>query len=236
MPPIKVNEFLEEVLSYIKLPFVKDDIKLELESHVLDKISDYMAQGYNQERAQQQALADMGDPKEIGTELNRQHNPFLGWVLRLTNIMVIFFLICSIYLMGFPIVNHLFRKDYANDIPKENIVYKIDIDEKVKIDDTIIHFTNVIYEKDGDLSIFYEYYDTRLRGMGWTLGGIGDIGDNLGNTYFSGQSGENGGIKTRGIKVVRDFSKDADTLIIKYDYYNRKYKLEIPLKVGDTND
>ena len=115
-------------------------------------------------------------------------------------------------------------------------MYKIDIDEKVKIDDTVIHFTNVVYDKNGDMSIFYEYYDTRLLGAGWSIGSIGDIMDNLGNTYFSGSGYSSAGLKSKCRKTVRDFSQDADILIIDYDYYNRKYRVEIPLKVGDDNE
>jgi hypothetical protein len=35
---------------------------------------------------------------------------------------------------------------------------------------------------------------------------------------------------------MNDFSSEADTLIIEYDMYNRYYKVEIPLKVGDSNE
>lgn len=236
MPLTKVDKFLGAVLSYIKFPFVKDDIKFELESHILERINYYMEQGYDNEKAEELSIRDMGDPKEIGTLLNKQHNPFLGWLLKITDGMVIFFIILSIYSAGVPLVNSLFSRNPINDIPKEDIVYKIDIDEKVKIDDTIIYFTNVVYDKNGDISILYEYYDTRFCGTGWGLGTIGDITDNLGNTYFAGSGYGGGGIRPKCRRTVSDFSKDADTLIINYDYYNRKYKVEIPLQAGDTNE
>lgn len=236
MPLTKIDKFLEEVLFYIKFPFVKDDIRFELESHILDKIDYYMEQGYDKEKAEELSINDMGDPKEIGIELNKQHNPFLGWMLKITNVMVIFFLIKSIFFICPIVVNFLTGNNLVNDIPKENIVYKIDMDKKVKLDDRIIHFTNVVYDKDGDMSIFYEYYDTRLWGAGWSLGTIGEITDNLGNTYMAGSGVESGGIKSKCRWTVGNFSKDADTLIINYDNYNRKYVVGIPLKAGDTNE
>lgn len=92
------------------------------------------------------------------------------------------------------------------------------------------------YDKNGDMNIFYEYYDTRFWGAGRSLGAIGDVMDNLGNTYFWGSGYSSAGIKSKCMKTVRDFSKEATTLIIDYDYYNRKFRVEIPLKVGDTNE
>lgn len=237
MPPVKIDEFLEEIVSYVKFPFAKEGIKLELRDHILDKISDYMGQGYDQEKAQQQAIEEMGDPEEIGTLLNKQHNPFLGWILTITNVMVVILLICTIFPLGSSFIYSVFSRSLVHDMAKKDIVYKIDVDEKVKLDDTIIHFTNVVYDINGELNIFYQYYDTRLWGTGWSSGGVGDITDNFGNTYLGGGGGQSGGLITNyGVKRVRDFAEDAHTLIINYDYYNRYYRVEIPLKAGDIND
>lgn len=174
----------------------------------------------------------MGEAKEIGIELNKQHNPFLGWFWKITNVMVILFIVLSIYSIGGDFVIHLFN-NHINGIPKSNIVYKIDVDEKVSMDDTIIHFTNIVYEQNGDMDIFYEYYDTKLWGNGWSFEPIGNVTDNLGNTYFSSLS-QNRGSKYS--STVRNFSREADTLIISYDSYNRNYKVEIPLQVGESNE
>lgn len=72
--------------------------------------------------------------------------------------------------------------------------------------------------------------------MGWSFGSIGTIKDNLGNEYFDGSGSSSGGIITKGVRTVSNFSSEADILIIEYDLYNRYYKVEIPLKTGDLND
>jgi hypothetical protein len=231
----KSEAYLKDILSYVKFPFDRADIKSELENHISDKIDYYTEQGYNMEEAEQLSITDMGDAKEIGIELNKQHNPILGWLWKITNIMVVLFALLSIFYIGVPFVHSLFNRNPIKDIPKSNIVYKIDIDKEVKVDDMIIHFTNVVYEKNGDMNIFYEYYDTKLWGMGWSLSSIGEVTDNLGNRYFEGAGGSYGGIKSKGRSTISNFSKEADTLIINYDSYNRKYKVEIPLKAGENN-
>lgn len=232
----KVDRFLENVLSYIKFPFVKESIKLELQSHIIDRLEDYIEEGYDREEAEELSIKDMGDPKELGILLNRQHNPILGWILSITNGLVVAAAALSLIIVLLIAGVSLFSRNPIKDIPKEDIVYKIDINERVKIDDLVIRFTNLIYDNHGNMSIFYDYYSTKPSLTGWSLGSIGDIRDDIGNTYFSGSGYEDGGIRARGRRTVENFSKEADILIIDYDYYNRKYKVEIPLKAGDIHE
>lgn len=236
MPSLKKEKFLKEVLSYVKFSLDREDIKTELESHILEKVDYYIEQGYDKEKAEELSINDMGDAKEIGIELNKQHNPILGWIWYITNVMVGITIIFSVFVIGPLLVEPLFKANLINNIEKSNIVYKMNIDEKVNVDVTVIHFTNIIYEKNGDLSFFYEYYDTRMWGYGCSIGLIGEITDNLGNIYPYGPSEMQGGIKTKCMQTIKNFSKEADTLIISYDNYNRKYKVEIPLQVGDKNE
>ena len=65
---------------------------------------------------------------------------------------------------------------------------------------------------------------------------MGRISDNLGSHYQVGGSFSNTSIMNFGWTTVENFSKEADTLIISYDYYNRSYKVEFPLKAGDKNE
>lgn len=232
----KKDEFLEEVLSYIKFSYDRESIRSELECHISDRIDDYIEQGYDEDMAEQLTIENMGKPRDIGIELNKQHNPLIGWIFGLTNMIAALFVIINIFLIFAFIIVPLFNKNPNPDIPVSNIVYQIDINEKVKIDDTVIHFTKLIYDIDGDMNIFYISYSTKFLGTGWHSFYIGDITDNLGNTYFSGSGASQHGLITKAQRVVHDFSSEADTLIIRYDLYNRKFEVEIPLKAGDNND
>ncbi|NMB97273.1 MAG: hypothetical protein GYA02_11795 [Clostridiaceae bacterium] len=229
------NKFLEQVLSYVKFPFDRDEIRLELESHILEKIEYYIEQGYDRETAEQYSIKDMGDAREIGIALNKEHNPFLGWLCKITNVAIVLLSAWLIYVYGSVFIMTLFQHNPIKDIPESEIVYRIDINKKVQLDDRIIKFTNIVYEKDGDMNIFYEHYDTRLWGSGWSYTGLGDIMDNLGNKYTAGSAYSSGGIRSKCVKTVKNFSREADMLIISYDRYNRKYRVEIPLTEGDSN-
>lgn len=231
----KSDIFLKEILSYVKFALDREDIRTELESHISDKTEYYMEQGYDMEKAEQLSINDMGDAKEIGRKLNEQHNPIIGWLWRITNVITILVIIifCFVFILFF---GFFFQSNLIDKIPTSDIDYKIDLKEQVKIDDRVICFTNVIYEKNGDMNIFYETYFAKPWGTGWTLGYLGEITDDQGNKYISGSGQQNGGIITKGIWTINHFPKDADMLIISYDRYNRKFKVEIPLKEGENNE
>ena len=230
------TQYLQEILSYIKFSFDRKNIKKELEGHLSDKIEYYMERGYDRDRAEQLTIKDMGDAGKIGEELNRQHNPVLGWLWMLTNAAAVVtgIIFCMVFLSF--IGNFIHFDDFRDEIPASDIAYQIDVNEKVRIDDRIIHFTGLIQKKNGDINVFYEYYDVRLWGTGWTLGNLGEITDDNGNKYISGQGQESGGVIKKGVWTVKDFSSEADCLNITYDRYNREYQVEIQMKAGKKNE
>jgi hypothetical protein len=222
-------------MSYIKFPFDKKKIKTELEAHLEDKTDFYMQNGYDLETSEKMAIADMGDSKEIGKALNKQHNPAIGWIWKISNVITIIALVLSLYYSVLPLVVSFFKSnDYPESgIPHENIVYKLNIKKSVQLDDTVINFTNVIYEKNGNLSIVYNYHDKKMHGRGWSFGGIGEVSDNIGKVYFSGSGYSR---RRTNVRTFKDFNKDATSLIITYNYFNRYYRVEIPLKKDEIDE
>lgn len=197
-----------------------------------NKIDYYIDKGYNKEESEELSVKDMGHPKEVGIQLNKQHNPLWGWVLWTTNGLIVFSIILGIiYIL--PIIS-VFAENPINDIPEENIEYRIDLDEQVKIDHRVIDFTNIVYEKNGDMNIIYTDRETGFF-VGRSLSDIGKITDNLGNEYIEYLSKSTGGIKNKSTVTINDFPEEADKLIIDYDRYNRLYRVEIPLQVGDNH-
>lgn len=224
--------YLREVLSQVKFSYDHEPIYQELTSHLEERVDEYLSQGYEKEEAEEMALENFGNPVEIGKALNKEHSPLLGWVHFLSSTMAAIamgVLILALFALTFAILD-----SRSGDIPREDILRRIEVDEKVRIDDRIIYFDEVIVEKNGDLSIIYNTLLTRDFGSsGYTFGNIGTILDETGQDYFfsSGQ-GSIGGILSRGRDTIHGFPEDAEKLIIEYDYYNRYYKVEIPLKEG----
>lgn len=232
----KAQDFVEEILSYVKFSFDRKEISLELNQHMVDKIEHYMEKGYDEKEAENLAINHMGDPKEIGVQLNKEHNPILGWIWAITNIGVRILITISIFILAINILIVIFNGSGVKGIAEENIVYRLDINERVEIDNRVIEFTNLIYEKNGDMNIFYKDYEKSLFGRSDSFDWIGHIKDDLGNEYGYKARSTSGGIVSKSRRVINDFSQDANYLIINYNEYNREYTVEIPLKIGGRDE
>lgn len=228
------ESYLKEVLSQVKFSFDHEFIDKELRSHLEERLEDYISEGYTPNEAEKMALENFGDPKEIGKALNKEHNPIIGWLLYVSNGLLFVACLYLVFTLVIPIGMYFISRDPSKTIPKEDILYSIEVNEKRKIDDRIITVEEIIYEKNGDLHIIYRDVDTRLWGWGWTIGDLGTITDETGKDYFGSSGFSRSGIPTRSVKTIHGFSKEAKMLNIEYDYYNRYYKFEIPLQAGDV--
>ncbi len=228
------DRFLDDVIKYVKYPFVRADIRIELGNHISDRIEDYMEDGLVYDVAEKKSIYDMGDAKEIGRALNKEHNPFVGWMLGITNVFIVILVIITGYVLIATTFMSLFGLVDVNDIPKEDIVYEVDVDKKVQIDDRVIHFTKLVYDKEGNMNIFYRSYDKRLWGTGWSNNSIGSIYDELGNRYINGGGRASNGIISNCLTSKRNFPRDAKELVMIYDSCNRYFEVRIPLPEGGS--
>lgn len=73
------NEFCGRVCRWVRFRPDRAAITAELTAHLEDHMDALVARGFPPETAARQAVAAMGDPEEIGKELDKSHSPFLGW-------------------------------------------------------------------------------------------------------------------------------------------------------------
>ena len=83
------SDFLNQVCKQIVYVFDEKAVREELEQHLDDSIEDLMTEGLTYEEAEVQAVLQMGNPVEIGKELNKEHEPLLGYILILLKLVVI---------------------------------------------------------------------------------------------------------------------------------------------------
>lgn len=93
-----LQAFAKEVLTFV--PRANGDeyheMKNELIAHMEDRAEALEAKGLTPEEAQSNAIAQMGDAKEIGQALNAELSLFWGWVGRLSAIMIAVVVFCSL--------------------------------------------------------------------------------------------------------------------------------------------
>ena len=70
-----IQDYLSRVLEQIRVKKIRPIIRRELEDHLLLQTKAYRDQGMEEEQAQRQAVADMGDPVMLGKQLDGVHRP-----------------------------------------------------------------------------------------------------------------------------------------------------------------
>lgn len=88
---MQIKEFLNTVCEQIKYKPIRNNISEELENHIEESKENYIKDGLKEQEAEEKAITQMGDAKEIGKRLNKIHKPKLDWKL----------LIILIVLLGF---------------------------------------------------------------------------------------------------------------------------------------
>ena len=84
-----IKKFLENVCDEIKYKSVRNGISDELETHMCDIKEEYITMGMNESDAEEKAVLNMGDAREIGKKLNKIHRPKFEWkILMMISIFI----------------------------------------------------------------------------------------------------------------------------------------------------
>lgn len=76
-----IEEYLDSVCGEIRTKSVHKQIRAELKEHIDSLVSEYVDNNMDRKSAEEKAVLQMGDPKETGESLNRQHKPKIEWSL-----------------------------------------------------------------------------------------------------------------------------------------------------------
>ena len=97
------KKYIQTVTEQIRCKRALPLVTKELEGHIEDQKSDYMKAGINAEEAEEAAVLEMGDPVEVGVEMDRIHRPKMAWkmigliaILNLAGIVLMYLIRTSI--------------------------------------------------------------------------------------------------------------------------------------------
>ena len=97
----KIKEYSKTVCDQVKWKKAHAIITEEIENHIIDQRSAYIADGTDEAAATDQAIAQMGDPVFVGTELDRTHRPKPQWsMLILTAALLVAGLLIRIFFVS----------------------------------------------------------------------------------------------------------------------------------------
>ena len=109
--------YVEQVLANLRrvTPDERAAIRGEIDGHIEDHICDLIELGYDEKLAEERAMAAMGDPEEVGRELDKQYP--LGWLVLGRVAVVLTVVLCIQALTGFGILFHARDSVMARLVP-----------------------------------------------------------------------------------------------------------------------
>ena len=72
-------DYLDQAMEQVRWRRARPALAQELRTHLLDQRDACLAQGMSQTEAEAESLRQMGDPVEVGTQLDRVHRPAPQW-------------------------------------------------------------------------------------------------------------------------------------------------------------
>lgn len=151
------HEFLETVKKQVLYIYDRQNIGYELSEHIDDSARDIMEEeGLSYDEAVDIAIKQMGNPVEIGKQLNKAHHPLLGYLILAAKaylILNIIPVIVFVFVTFYGVVEQM----HPNSMQNAELVAQIH--EKVQMPTHRVIVDNVYRSRDGD-----NYYLTyRMR-------------------------------------------------------------------------
>ena len=149
--------YVEQVLANLRrvTPGERAAIRDEIDGHIEDHICDLLDLGYSPELAEERAMSFMGDPVEVGKELDKQYP--LRWLVLGRVALVLTAMMCVVAVLGFGILSHLWwsiearivTDAVASDFPEQN---RQAVDIRVSVGNDILRVYRVATgNQDGQL-------------------------------------------------------------------------------------
>ena len=93
----------------------------ELEVHIEEQKADFMAEGMTEREAEETAVREMGDPVEVGAEMDRIHRPKMNWRIIIGIGLVSLFGAGMLYALD----SHIEQKDMLFFYPASHLLYML---------------------------------------------------------------------------------------------------------------
>lgn len=76
---MNMDEYLDELKGQIRDRYAKTFVSDEIRSHIEEQTDAYVKKGMSRDEAVSHAVRDMGDPVQVGVDLDRIHRPHMEW-------------------------------------------------------------------------------------------------------------------------------------------------------------
>ncbi|WP_185929536.1 FtsW/RodA/SpoVE family cell cycle protein [Paenibacillus popilliae] len=98
-----LEKFVGEVLAHVKAKQMHNEIRAELQDHLLNEIEYGMDRGMDEAATAQQAVRNMGEPSVVAAQFNQVHRPKAPWKLWIS--VLVWIAICVVGLFAVQVGN-----------------------------------------------------------------------------------------------------------------------------------
>ena len=231
----KWEMYLDEVLSFVKFKYDHRAIRRELVEHMADLKEDLMAEGMDEEAAEYMTIAHMGDAAEIGQELDKEHHALLGWIWRISRVVMIYLLFVT-FLPAISIAEDMISGYFQEYEIREDaeLLWEKKIEREYQLYDDTLILHDLYYYDDEMLEMSYRTKRSPLkRSINWSLSVSMDAYDAAGNELsLNGGGFANGGYNALGAMHLDGMPADAKMLEISCE----ELVIKIDLETGEVMD
>lgn len=232
----KWEDYINEVLSFVKFKYDHKAIRRELTEHMEDLREDLLAEGMDEAAAAYMTVAYMGDAAEIGKALDKEHGTVLGWIWRITRALVILLALATCMPLLDLFTSTLNNYFEAYEPQSESAeVWHMELDREYQVYDYTLILEDVYYYEDGTMSVVYRtkyapFMKTIFWGTSITVGVLDKNGEEISN---GGGAYKMGGYNGIGWQNLRDVPQDAKWLEISYF---PDLTVTVDLETGEVTD
>lgn len=247
MSEMERQEFCDRVLAKVRhaTPEEKAAIRAELNAHMEDHVAALLEAGYEEADTEKRTLAAMGDPEEIGAELNRDYP--LGWLVLSRVSLILTILICATFLFSWPMLGNTLDSLQARIFPETSsfasrakYTYERDLDIRAEIGDDILRIYKVGLDvnrdgETGNVGLFFCNYNKNP--FGYTANGLNlEYGTSATTEserrYDDGGGGNAGASYSLAAKIP--VTRADGAVVVTYDHYGEYVRLEVPVPWEDV--
>ena len=227
------REYTDRVLSVMQRITAAEEeaIRAELDAHMEDHLEALLELGYEPELAEQRTMERMGDPEEVGRELDKQYPRFWLIAERVLKVLVcvlalvLVFDALTMYSVWGSLQARMEPYEYAGKYQLEHMNMQLDIRREIGSD--ILHIYGSGTNPEGEIHVLYYWYDQDL--LGYVTGENVELVDCRGEQVLGGggwsRSSRLSSHDRRG--TVQNGDPYVTVVVYRFD---ERYEIQVPLK------
>ena len=230
---MKRNEYTERVLAAMHRVTAseRDAICTELDGHIEDRIEALLELGYEPELAEERVMARMGDPEEVGRELDKQYPLFWLIAERVLKTLVCVLAVVLIFdtLTMYSVWGSLRARvephEYAGVHQLKYMNLELDIRREIGSD--ILHIYGSGTNEDGEIHVLYYWYDQDL--LGYVTGEGVELEDCRGAEVLGGGGwSRSSRLSSHDRRGTVQYGDPYVTVVV--ERFGERHEVQVPLK------